>query len=83
MKPCADCGGERVYVRSPYEIVYPTGRLKAKEVPSVRCEVCGHTDPAPHARSQVEAVLELVQEVEGVATKDFSGVPLRPDGQPD
>lgn len=83
MKPCTDCGGERISVRSPYEIVYPAGRLKAKEVPSMRCQACGRTDPAMHARPQVEAVLALVQEVEGVATKDFSGVPLRPDGEPD
>lgn len=76
--PCGDCGAERTYVRSRYEIVYPKGRLVAEEVPSLRCEGCGRTDPAAHARAPVDAVLAVVQEVEAVARKDFGALPLRP-----
>lgn len=79
--PCAGCGGECTYVRSRYEIAYPLGRLIAEEVPSVRCEACGRTDPTAPARRQVDAVLALVQDEHATARKDFSALPLRPDHQ--
>lgn len=80
--PCADCGGERTYVRSRYEIAYPLGTLIAEEVPSLRCEACGQSEPAAHARPPVDAVLAVTQEVTAVARKDFTEVPLHPPAGP-
>lgn len=77
-RPCKECGAERTYVRHRYDIAYPGGALIAEEVPSLRCQGCGRTDPAPHALPQVEAVISLVEEVSAVARKDFSAVPLQP-----
>lgn len=76
---CKACAGPSTYVRSRFEIAFPDGALIAEGVPSVRCEACGHTEPAAHVRPQVDAVIELVQEVPAVARKDFTALPLHPD----
>lgn len=79
---CADCGGPTTLVRARYEVRYPEGCLIAEEVPSVRCEACGRRNPAAHVQPQLDAVLELTQEVPGTARKDFSAVPLHPEAAP-
>lgn len=81
---CSNCGGEdTTYVRARFEILTLGGRFVATEVPSIRCRGCGRTDPAPHARPQFEAVLELAQDEPGATVrKDFTALPLRPDEDP-
>lgn len=76
---CADCGEPTTPVRARFEIRMPLARLILEEVPAVRCAACEREEPADHVRAQLDAVIELVQEMEGVtARKDFSAVPLRP-----
>lgn len=81
-RPCPDCGGACAYVRARHDFVYPQGRLSAEEVPSLRCESCGRTDVAHHARPVIEAVISVAQDVPATARKDFSSTPLRPEAPP-
>lgn len=77
---CTDCGGAADHVRARFEIHFRDGRLVADEVPAVRCQACERTVPAEHVRPQLNAVIELAQEVPGAtARKNFADVPLRPD----
>ncbi|MDP9023355.1 MAG: hypothetical protein M3N57_11815 [Actinomycetota bacterium] len=77
---CPRCGATTDYVRARFEIPVPTGRVLADEVPALRCNECGFTVPAEHVRPQLEAVIELAQDVEGATVrKDFTAVPLRQD----
>ncbi len=80
MVACPDCGGETAYVRAGFKFRFPTFRLVADEVPSVRCQACGRTVPAPHVRPYLDAVVELGEEAPGATVrKDFAAVPLLPD----
>lgn len=77
---CSRCGTGTEYVRARFDIPVPAGRVLAEEVPSLRCKACGFTVPAEHVRPQLEAVIELAQDVEGATVrKDFTAVPLRQD----
>lgn len=82
---CADCGGEVVLERARLTIPMPGGQLVADELPALRCQSCGRTDPAPHTRPQLEAVIDVAEELlsEGVSgpriRKDFTSTPLEPD----
>lgn len=81
-RPCPDCGAACTYVRARHDFIHLEGRLLAEEVPSLRCESCGRTDVAHHARPVIEAVMSVVEDVPGTARKDFSSTPLRPKDPP-
>lgn len=78
--PCEDCGGATTSTRSRFEIRLPQGGwLIADEVPALRCEACGRTDPAKHVRPQMEGVIELALDLPGARVhKDFTSAPLVP-----
>lgn len=82
---CDDCGGELALERVCLTIPMGRGRLIADELPAMRCQACGRTDPARHTRPQLQAVIDVAQELfeEGVSgptvRKDFTSMPLEPD----
>ncbi len=80
---CAACGEVGTYVRARFEILVGGGRVVAEEVPSVRCGACGRTDPAADAQQQLDAIIEMAQDLaEEVPAptvhKDFTAMPLPP-----
>lgn len=77
---CPSCGEPGSYARLRFEIPVSGSLLVADEVPSLTCASCGHSEPAAHARPYVEAVIAVVEDEPARAHKDFSTVPLRPDG---
>lgn len=82
---CEDCGGEVALERVQLTIPMGPGRLIADELPALHCQSCGRADPARHTRPQLQAVIDVAQELfeEGVSgptvRKDFTSTPLEPE----